>query len=154
MLGWNPVHNPRHWDHLDGHDAAGDVFVTAHWHSLMMMYPDSKFVLNTRPFGDWLESLKRIPGFWESDRNFDRYYRRKVYRGAGSPSDGATLSRAWYDHHRQVTIAFRHSSQKNRLLSVSLPFEWKPLCEFLGVPVPDEPFPWLNRGHCDDAVVR
>ena len=34
---------------------------------------------------------------------------------------------------------------KDKLLVFKLEDGWKPLCEFLDVPVPDEPFPHLNK---------
>ena len=49
----------------------------------------------------------------------------------------------------------------DRLLEMEVKDGWEPLCEFLGVPVPDEPFPRLNegmdtikRGHWDLALGR
>ena len=34
---------------------------------------------------------------------------------------------------------------EERLLVHSAKDGWQPLCDFLGVPVPDEPYPWLNE---------
>lgn len=148
ILGWNPIHNPRHWDHIDGHDAAGDLFVTANWRTLAAMYPDSKFILNTRNFGEWLESLQRIPEFWESDRLYDRVYRDMVY-GTDDPTNIQALHYAWLSHQSDVRGALG-----DRVLTFFQPFEWEPLCEFLEVSVPDVSFPWLNRRSCSDVVVR
>ena len=149
VLGWDPIHNPRHWDQLEGHDAAGDVFVTAHWRELYAMFPRSLFVLNTRDFAGWLRSLRRIPGFWRSPLLFDRYHRLRVY-STHRWQERHALARAWERHHADV----RQTIPAERLLELPLPFAWEPLCEFLGVPVPDEPFPWLNRRSCRDAAVR
>lgn len=30
---------------------------------------------------------------------------------------------------------------------------WEPLCEFLGKPVPDEPFPWVNDAEAASQTV-
>jgi hypothetical protein len=134
---------------LEGHDASGDVFITAHWRELRQMFPNSKFVLNTRNVEDWLASQRRIPGFWRSEQLYDRYHRLTVY-GTHDVEDQATLRAAWERHHREVedTIA------KHQLLVLHQPFEWEPLCRFLGVPVPEQPFPWKNRKTNTDAVVR
>jgi hypothetical protein len=148
-LGWNPIDNPRHWDHLDGHDAAADVFATAHWRELLALYPDSRLVLSTRSFDDWVVSLRRIPGFWRSRRAFDRYHRLRVY-GTDDVRDERALRRAWDRHHAAVT----ETVPPDRLLVLPQPFAWGPLCRFLGVAVPDVPFPHLNRLSCDDVPVR
>lgn len=149
ILGWNPIHNPRNWDQLEGHDAAGDVMITAHWRELGRMFPGSMFILNTRRFEDWLVSLTRIPGFWKSPLAHDRYYRQKVYRGC-RPGNAAAMAEVWRRHHEQV----REAIPQERLLELSLPFDWEPLCTFLVVASPSGRFPWLNRRHCRDAVVR
>lgn len=153
ILGWNPIHNPRHWDQLEGHDAAGDVFVTAHWRELYAMFPESKFIYNTRGLAGWLESLKRIPGFWESSRLYDRCYRLKVY-GTHDVNNETTLCRRWQEHYEDV---FKGGIRHEQILTCDScfePFSWKPLCEFLGMPVPGVEFPWLNRGHCQDARIN
>lgn len=149
ILGWNPIHNPRHWDQLEEHDAAGDVMITAHWRELLLMFPGSRFVLNTRGFGSWAASLRRIPGFWRSGMIYDRYYRLAVYKDV-SYRDRDRLRYVWDRHHEEVIATV----PAERLLVFSQPFAWEPLCEFLGQAPPAEPFPWLNRRHNRDAVVR
>lgn len=149
ILGWNPIHNPRHWDKLEGHNAAGDVMITAHWRQLFRMFPGSRFVLNTRDFESWVESLKRIPGFWSSPCLYDRFYRLAAYGGA-SPDERAALRVFWDRHHREVAATI----PAGQLLVMPQPFAWHPLCTFLGVPMPAATFPWLNRGHNRDAKIR
>lgn len=39
---------------------------------------------------------------------------------------------------------------KEQLLEMNLSDGWEPLCKFLGVPVPDEPFPRANDGAAAD----
>lgn len=149
LLGWNPLHNPRHWDMLEGHNASGDVLITAHWRRLFEMFPNAKFILNTRELGDWLRSLNRIPGFWRSPRLYDRYHRLAVY-GTEDVTDRKALQAAWDRHHAEVLATI----PKRQLLVLPQPFQWPPLCDFLGVPVPNMPFPWKNRNTHSDAVIR
>lgn len=149
ILGWKAIHNPRHWDDLQGHNAAADILITAHWFSLWRAFPFSRLILNTRPFDDWVKSLQRIPGFWRSPLVFDRFYQMAVY-GTNDPTDKRALRAAWDAHHR----AFYECVPGKAGLIFSQPFSWQPLCDFLGVPVPDRPFPWRNRGHQRDARVN
>jgi len=149
ILGWNPIHNPRHWDQIEGHNAAGDVMITAHWRELLGMTPRAKFILNTRDFDAWTKSLLQIPGFWSSPLLYDRFYRQTVYYGAGI-QDQQALRYAWDRHHALV----RSLIPASRLLDLPFPLMWEPLCKFLGVRIPDEPFPWLNRQSNFDAQIR
>jgi hypothetical protein len=149
ILGWNPLHNPRNWDQLEGHNAAGDVMITAHWRELYRMFPGSRFVLNTRDFGAWTRSLRRIPGFWRSGFLYDRYYRQAVYQ-TDDKDDVMTLGRVWEQHHTNVVTTI----PPGQLLVFPQPFTWEPLCRFVNRPVPGNSFPWLNRGSNRDAKIR
>ena len=40
----------------------------------------------------------------------------------------------------------RNVVPKNRLLEYDVRQGWEPLCKFLGVPIPEQPFPHLNVG--------
>ncbi len=48
---------------------------------------------------------------------------------------------ASYERHNE---AARQSYSSDRLLVYEVSEGWEPLCTFLGVPVPDEPFPRVN----------
>lgn len=146
VLGLDPIHNPRSWAELAGHNAAGDLMITAHWRDLLRAYPSSRFILNTRPVDDWLRSLATISGFWRSQAPFARIYRPAVY-GTDDPHDHRTLRRRWKEHH----LAVRRWVPSKRLLVFQQPFTWPPLAEFLGRPAPAAPFPWLNRGSAIDV---
>lgn len=146
ILGWNPIHNPRHWDQIENHDAAGDAWITAHWHELYSMFPESKFILNLRDVDSWLVSLHRIPEFWQSDMLYDQYLRSRIY-GTHDVTDVMTLRTRWDDH----VDAVRKSIPRDQLLEFYQPFRWEPLCEFLSVAIPDCDFPWRNRATCTDA---
>lgn len=147
ILGWNPIDNPRHWDQLEGHNAAGDVLIATHWRELFEMFPNSKFILNTRRFTAWRKSLERIPGFFTSPMIYDRYHRGKLF--GCCPQDRAGLRTAWDRHHDAITSTI----PPQRLLELPLLSDWEPLCQFLDRPIPDEPFPWLNRlGHQDVPI--
>lgn len=146
ILGWNPIHNPRHWDQIENHNASGDAWITAHWCELLEMFPDSKFILNLRDVDSWLASLQRIPEFWQSDRLYDQYLRLRVY-GTHDVLNVARLRAQWDDHIKRI----REEIPREQLLEFRQPFLWAPLCEFLGVTIPDTEFPWRNRGSCADA---
>lgn len=147
ILGWNPIDNPRHWDQLEGHNAAGDVMIATHWRELFRMFPNSKFILSPRRFTAWRKSLRRIPGFFTSSMLYDQYHRDALF--GCHPLDRAGLRAAWNRHHDAIASTI----PPDRLLRLPLPFSWEPLCQFLDRPIPAVPFPWLNRlGHQDVPI--
>ena len=147
VLGWNPIDNPRHWDQIEGHNAAGDVMIATPWRELLEMFPDSKFILSPRRFNAWKKSLLRIPGFWTSPMLYDQYYRNALF--GNSPVNCGGLRHVW-DRHQDAIV---RTIPPARLLRLPLPFHWEPLCQFLGQPIPAVKFPWLNRlGHQDVPI--
>ena len=54
------------------------------------------------------------------------------------------------DHDHVIDVYLRHNEAvkrevpPERLLIYDTPQGWQPLCDFLGVPVPDAPFPKTN----------
>lgn len=121
------------------------------WRELMVAYPKAKVLLTLHPKG---------PGAW-----YDSTV-ETIYGGTGleSSSDmGATFNRmmdelVWHRmlqdtmDSREAAIA-RYNAHiaevqaevpPDRLLTFSADQGWEPLCAFLDVPVPDEPFPRAN----------
>ncbi|KAI0451112.1 hypothetical protein F5B21DRAFT_488213 [Xylaria acuta] len=136
---------------------------------MVELYPDAKVVLVRRDATRWWNSiatltsrttpswlgavLAPIPG-WRHLATFAQVYSRSTLRLAGlddpnaSPKDliqhgGPHILEA---HQEKV----RSLVPKERLLEMDLNDGWEPLCKFLGVPVPDEPFPRANDAKAAD----
>ena len=62
-------------------------------------------------------------------------------------SSNGPARKAFEDHYANI----RRVAPKERLLEFSVKEGWKPLCEFLDLPIPDEPFPRVNDS---DEFVR
>jgi hypothetical protein len=146
ILGWNVIHNPRNLDELEKHNAAGDILITANWKVLYKIFPSAKFILNTRDFDLWFQSIQRLSGFWLSDMYYNKYYRETVY-GTHNSVDRQTLKQSWDNHH----IEIQNTIPAENLLIFHQPFEWRPICQFLEQPIPDKKFPWLNYQTSDNA---
>jgi hypothetical protein len=56
-----------------------------------------------------------------------------------------------FERHNQ---AVRDAIDSARLLVFDVREGWTPLCRFLGVPIPDEPFPRLNDSATTQAMFR
>ncbi|KAK6829609.1 hypothetical protein PG990_012144 [Apiospora arundinis] len=135
---------------------------------LLELYPDAKVVLVTRDPASW----------W---RSFGAFTQADDYRGFAvrclelylSPLPGArwfpSITRGFDDDLRlrhgldkpQPELLELHNAwvrrtvPKERLLEVDLADGgWAPLCQFLGKPVPDEPFPRVNDSQARDEFMR
>ena len=61
---------------------------------------------------------------------------------AHSKQEMREKARSTYREHYELV---RRVTPKNRLLEYKLGSGWKPLCQFLGKPIPDVPFPKVNE---------
>ena len=128
---------------LSGLDPAFDAFsdiglLSTHFDVIDRQYPGSRFVLTVRPLDDWIDSRRR-------------HVERNIARRDAGDYDGNFLvvdEELWREQwHRQVDRARRYFEGRQDFLEVDLTAGsgWEPLCEFLDLPEPNEPFPWVNR---------
>ncbi|KAN0123018.1 hypothetical protein V8E51_001344 [Hyaloscypha variabilis] len=135
-------------------DFPGMIFVD----DLMDMYPNAKVVLNQRASGeDWAESISNSLAYLHSKTYFaicflfktDRLHYRAVQETyhimrerVGMEIDNPFIPKS-YDMHNQWV---RDEAAKRGKVVLDWQAEdgWKPLCAFLGKPVPGFPFPHLN----------
>lgn len=158
---WLPIlgQDPVDWEAVfDGFESTVDWPGCAYYEELMETFPEAKVLLNVRDFEGWHKSMlntvyairkakmtgqplyegtePEVPAAtWQvigktvwSDFDFDRF------------EDAAYARTVWEAHHDKV----RATVPPERLLEYRLGDGWEPLAEFLGVAVPDEPFPHHN----------
>jgi hypothetical protein len=154
---WAKVANgqPGDWDEIfRGFHSALDYPVCCVWRDLAEHYPDAKIVLTVRDPESWWESTRTtiyparnvLPAYLRKYVPFIRTYvdwqDKLVWDGL---FDGRFLDR---EHaikvFEQHTAEVRATADPDRLLVYNVAEGWEPLCEFLGVPAPDHPFPRLN----------
>jgi hypothetical protein len=117
-----------------------DTVPTYFYRQLYEFYPDSKFILTVRDVDDWLRSWAK------HDRNLTlkesvAWMRYLIY--GQTNFDPEVWRQVYFAHVREVQRAI----EPERLLVLNLCTNpsWKPLCEFLGVSIPDVEFPHLNK---------
>jgi hypothetical protein len=125
-----------------GYVAQLDFPGAAFWPEISRAFPDALVVLSTRPAEAWYRSatstmfqLGEDPTFsdvWRERFGFDRYDDR---------FDDPEAMIAAYERHN---AAVRSSVLPDRFLEWTFADGWAPLCDRLGIAVPDEPFPWTN----------
>jgi hypothetical protein len=148
---------PFDWDSLLGNYAGVTDFPAAHfWQELMDAYPEAKVVLVQRDYDNWLKSWGIIVDVfcdWRSQLMAYSFpqttigmmvslnYRLAYVRGATNKQEVYAGARDFYDGHY---ADIRRECPSERLLNYKIGSGWEPLCEFLGKPVPDCPFPRMN----------
>ncbi|WP_026922919.1 sulfotransferase family protein [Glycomyces arizonensis] len=138
------------WDALfEGYAAAVDWPSSAFYGELADHYPDAVVVLSRRDsFDTWWTSMNNtiLNRFDHLDTpGGDRWVAMvhglwaRVF-GDAAMDDAAAVEAAYDRYHERV----RATVPAERLVEFHTGAGWGPLCEALGLPVPDEPFPHLN----------
>ena len=141
--------HPADWAALfRGYQAAVDLPASEYDEQLLHAYPQAQVVLTVRDPQQWYESASSTifrvgqeerpfeppPGFMEMvGAMMGRFFPQGV-------DDRAAAIAAFERHNRQV----QERVPPARLLVYEVREGWEPLCHFLGVSVPDSPFPHLN----------
>lgn len=152
------------WDALfDGYTAAVDWPASAFWEELAEVYPDALILLSTRTdAATWYRSMSntvlkamnmRKNGDWPQpppgapvpparfDEMGEALWRRFVGPDTRMTTTDAEGAQRKYDEHVRYV---RETAPADRLLEWNVAQGWGPLCERLGVAVPDQPFPRVN----------
>jgi hypothetical protein len=117
----------------------------------MHRYPEAKVVLTVRDSDSWYRSAAATIMQRDEDTTpGGRMRRRIVWDGAfgGRFADRAHAVAVFERHQAEV----RDRVPADRLLVYDVREGWEPLARFLGVSVPEEPYPHLNT--TDDFVNR
>ena len=134
---------------FDGYVAAVDWPASMFWRELSAANPDALVLLSVRDNAEaWWRSAEAtiLPVAREAlapDWNEGRDLLTLLERFAGTErwDDPATLMAAYERHNALV----RETVPRGRLLEWRAVEGWGPICDALGVPVPNDPFPWTNQ---------
>jgi hypothetical protein len=129
--------------------AAVDWPASAFWRELADANPDAVILLSTRDSAaKWWESadqtifpVLRKPVEQPENEGWQQMALALTAREIGPDWDDAERAQAFYERHNEQV---RHEVPADRLLELQAQDGWEPLCEALGLPVPDEPFPRVN----------
>ena len=120
-------------------DAICDVLAVNYYFYLAdQQYPGSKFILTLREIDAWLDSRRR-----HVERN-QKMQAAGQYEGPFLTVDLDTWAEE-YRRHEAVVRSYFERRPQDLLAFRPADGDWAPLCEFLGKPTPDVPFPWENR---------
>ena len=140
------------WDTVfDGYAATVDWPASRFWREITAHYPDAKVLHSVRPEDSWIKSVHATIYPSMRDRaDVEPGNRRErlemahevvveqTFDGRLGETDHAL---AVYRAHTDAVCA---AIPANRLLVYDVAEGWEPLCAFLGVAVPDTPYPHTN----------
>jgi hypothetical protein len=150
--GWNQAlsGDTPDWDKLfKGYGAAVDWPASHFWRALSAAYPDALVLLSVRDSAEtWWQSAeatilpvarRALAPEWDEGRGLVDLFER--FTGSRQWDNPAVLQAAYRRHNSAV----RETIPRHRLLEWQVTEGWSPICQALGLPVPDMPFPWVNR---------
>jgi hypothetical protein len=144
------------WDRIfDTYQSTVDVPSVYFWRALADAYPDSRLILTERDPERWCDSFLRVlegtkAGVADGVAPMPADSLDVVFRILAAqfpvddsvPPDRGRLIEAYLRHNDAV----RQAIPADRLLNYRVSEGWAPLSKFLGVDLPDEPFPHVNAG--------
>jgi hypothetical protein len=158
VLAWQGYYRTgtANWDRIyKRFRSAIDFPVPCAWQDLAAHYPDAKIILTVRDPEKWYRSTADTiyPGprevlpewtlvWFPLCRAYTEFVEGLVWDGLfdGRFTDKDHAIKVFEQHIEDV----KATADPDRLLVYDVAEGWGPLCEFLGVPVPNEPFPHVN----------
>jgi hypothetical protein len=135
---WNAI--------FEGYQSTTDYPACSYWRELAAYYPDAKVVLTVRDAESWFESVsetifsQQMQGPLEGTP-IGAMMKGVIFDAFGGRVNDRAFMTSWFTRRNQEVI---DALPPERLLVFSPKEGWSPLCKFLGVPVPNTPFPRVN----------
>lgn len=147
LLNYKAAHFIKIYD-FDKYDAITDTPVPVIYQALDRQYSQAKFVLTIRDADDWV-------------RSFENHIKRQDWTNRYSKmrSDALLATMQLYGtiyfdrqkfldgyhrYHQEVQNYFAYREEDLLIMDICQGDGWEKLCPFLGVPIPEAPFPIKN----------
>ena len=134
------------WEQIfEGFSAAVDNPICAFWRELADYYPHAKILLTLRDAQKWFDSTQETIYAQETldfilATDFKEFLEKTTYTFGDRIHDRDFLTNYFTSYTDEVIKGIA----PERLLIFKVQDGWDPLCNFLGLPVPDIPFPHVN----------
>ena len=143
------------WDEVfKDYNSAVDWPAAAYYKELSDKYPDAKIILGMRDANSWYDSASTT--IYLMSQNFPKWIRLifprigKLFTMIDKTVFGEPFSYRFENRESAVQVFNNHVEEVKRVIpeeKLLMHFAkdgWEPLCAFLDVPVPEEPYPWVN----------
>ena len=134
------------WDAIfRGYSAAVDYPTAAFWREIAAHFPDAKVILSLREPESWFESTQATIFAPGSFADSPPPHLAPFFQAVAGPMAGHLHDREFMtEYFRRHTAEVEATIAPGRLLVWRAGEGWERLCAFLGVAVPDAPFPRVN----------
>ncbi|MDZ4375410.1 MAG: sulfotransferase [Phenylobacterium sp.] len=129
---------------FDGFSAMVDHPGCGYWRELMDRYPDAKVLHTVRDPDKWFDSTQATifnPNRPHPTEDPLKTFFDQLYAWYGGDMHDRAFMTDFFRRHTETVVA---AVPKERLLVFDVREGWSPLCAFLGVPVPETPYPREN----------
>jgi len=118
------------------------ALIRYHFKEIDKVIPNSKFILTVRDLKSYIKSEE------------GHYRTKNTYLGTPLLSNKRTMEKRYKTHCRDVMRYFKNRPKDLLVMNICAGEGWEKLCEFLEVPIPDEPFPYLNTAESFKVSVK
>jgi hypothetical protein len=144
---WNAVirGDKIDWSEIfDGYEAAVDWPASAFWLELSNLYPHSLVILSYRDPDSWWKSVSSTIFAHHKNEPDSEWHTmvNALLRDKFTPD--TTNREACIEAFNQQNEFVRNAGLGSRLLEWKASEGWEPLCGALDLPIPEEPFPYVN----------
>ncbi len=176
QLGFGPCYHmsealdqPDHWALWEAAAAGGSVdweALFSGWGSttdapgchfyqqLAAVYPDAKVVLSERDPEKWFASTQNTITTTAVSGMHTQRGTIGMVEAMGWGTDPRLHDKAWMlERYRRHNEEVKAAIPAERLLVYNVSDGWAPLCQFLGRPIPDAPFPQVNSTEDFKAMI-
>jgi hypothetical protein len=149
------------WEKLfGGYASTVDYPGCTFWGDLARFYPEAKVLLSVRDAQAWFDSTQETIFSDRSTQSLEgsplkEFFDKTVWRGYRDRIHDREFMIDYFTRHNAEV---KQAVPRERLLVYEATQGWEPLCAFLGVPVPDRPFPHANsreeyaKNHAEEST--
>lgn len=141
------------------YDAVVDWPACAFYKELIPVYPEAKILLNVRDPEEWYDSMYET--IWAIQPAFPWWFPRAVRIIHNEIIWNGNFRGMFEDKEKTIAIykewieEVKRNVPAEKLLVYNVREGWEPLCDFLGVPVPEGlPFPYINERRSFQRVIK
>jgi hypothetical protein len=115
------------------------------WRELTAYYPDAYVLHSVRDPNEWFDSTQATifspsSPAWTAPPPMNEFF-AMLFKDFGDKISDRDFMVAYFKRHTDEVV---RTIPKNRLLVYEAGAGWAPLCKFLGVPIPADPYPQIN----------
>ncbi|AEG01893.1 sulfotransferase family protein [Methylomonas methanica] len=125
--------------------AVSDLPICALFRELDQAFPGSKYILTVRPAEDWVKSVACAMKDYIAKKDVLESDLSAVRWAYGTEKFDRSLFLQRYAQHNQQVLEYFKGRSDLLVMDIAEENKWQKLCSFLNLPLPDTPFPYLNK---------